>query len=644
MQWTFPIADSGQIKGINDEGVERFKSDPIKSLAREICQNSLDARCDDTKPVSVEFAEFEAEFPGAEAFQKELMAMLDYWKPLQKNDKSGIAFLTNAIAYLENSKQVSFLRISDSNTMGLTGVNRDGSPWDNLVMRIGASDKSASAGGSRGIGKAAPFAVSALRTVFYTTRSKDEENPCGFQGVARLMGYKCEDERIMTGMSFYGAERSKAALEYKSLAPSYERPAEQTGTDIFIAGFNQKLAGNGWESEILRYAVDSFFYAIFHGQLEITTNGYKLSSDKLQEFIKGEDENRRPFDGHAEQYYNVLTSNSDRAKMFTKEITDEGRQGTLKLWLLVDNAMSCRSIAMVRNTGMKIYDLKRFASGIQFAGVLVAEGDQLNHYLKNMEDATHEGWFPNNAENPKEAKAFLGEIRRFCQDSLHSLTQVNDKDEIDSGLGDRLPLTGGAENKDDQNNVEALDPTYRKITVEHAKKRKKSKPSKAEASDDEEPTEETEEPVPTEEETKEPSGGGKPERERGGGGERSAPDHPGNEEGDAPTTRVPKKKPITLDRFKTLCTDSSSGRYRVVFTPTKSMENGHLDLKMVTMTGEDVNPVIIDAQNAATGQALEVKDNTIAGLTFVKGEKQAVVVTLDYKDYGSMKGEAYGLA
>lgn len=41
--WNFPSNNHGQIFGIADSGVETFNGTPIKSLAREICQNSIDA-------------------------------------------------------------------------------------------------------------------------------------------------------------------------------------------------------------------------------------------------------------------------------------------------------------------------------------------------------------------------------------------------------------------------------------------------------------------------------------------------------------------------------------------------------------------------------------------------------------------------
>ena len=58
INWSFISNQNGEIKGINDSGVATFRGTPLKSLAREICQHSLDAFVDDT-PVVVEFHSFE---------------------------------------------------------------------------------------------------------------------------------------------------------------------------------------------------------------------------------------------------------------------------------------------------------------------------------------------------------------------------------------------------------------------------------------------------------------------------------------------------------------------------------------------------------------------------------------------------------
>ena len=56
LAWRFPRLDDGEEQGINDGGIATFKgSELYDNLAREICQNSLDAKAPDKETVVVEF-------------------------------------------------------------------------------------------------------------------------------------------------------------------------------------------------------------------------------------------------------------------------------------------------------------------------------------------------------------------------------------------------------------------------------------------------------------------------------------------------------------------------------------------------------------------------------------------------------------
>ena len=57
IKWYFPSTGGGRKAGLNDSGIETFKDKPIRSLAREICQNSLDAAIKGKKAI-VEFNTF----------------------------------------------------------------------------------------------------------------------------------------------------------------------------------------------------------------------------------------------------------------------------------------------------------------------------------------------------------------------------------------------------------------------------------------------------------------------------------------------------------------------------------------------------------------------------------------------------------
>lgn len=56
-RWRFPLRDGGTIQGFNDSGIATFKGAELyNNLAREICQNSLDAKADGKDHVIVKFS------------------------------------------------------------------------------------------------------------------------------------------------------------------------------------------------------------------------------------------------------------------------------------------------------------------------------------------------------------------------------------------------------------------------------------------------------------------------------------------------------------------------------------------------------------------------------------------------------------
>ena len=179
-KWNFPSNNYGQIFGIADSGVETFKGTPIKSLAREICQNSLDAALENDEPTRIEFRTFELDprqIPDYNGLEDALNRALDFWS--QQQSTKAKTFFKQALAVM-HKPTITCLRISDFNTSGLVGSREEyNSPWCNLTKSSGASDKSGSNGGSFGIGKFAPYACSSLRTVFYST--SDKEGVCASQ-------------------------------------------------------------------------------------------------------------------------------------------------------------------------------------------------------------------------------------------------------------------------------------------------------------------------------------------------------------------------------------------------------------------------------------------------------------------------------
>ena len=281
--WRFPSNDYGEKKGINDSGVSLFRGTPLRSLAREICQNSLDAAR--AKTIVVEFNAFDistTSLPGYEALKDTFERCADFW-----SDQKSVTtknFFSNAIDKITADK-IHMLRISDFNTAGLTGSREEvNTNWTNLTKSSGVSDKNSTAGGSFGIGKFAPFACSDFSTVFYSTY--DEKGMEASQGISRLVTFRREDDQTTQGIGYYGEDRNTTTYSQLRLDPNFSRSEGQHGTDIYIAGYKHFAEEDGWEKSIIISILDSFLGAIWDEKLIVKVGDIEISKPTLNELIE----------------------------------------------------------------------------------------------------------------------------------------------------------------------------------------------------------------------------------------------------------------------------------------------------------------------------------------------------------------------
>ena len=166
LNWRFPRLDDGEEHGINDGGIATFKgSELYDNLAREICQNSLDAKAPGESTVVVEFKSKsikKADYSALVGLDEIFNECEDYWS--QKTEPKLRNFLDEAKNKLAQ-EYIDFLVISDYNTKGLSGAKadiREKSVWRALTHSDGVTQKEQGSGGSYGIGKNAPFACSSF--------------------------------------------------------------------------------------------------------------------------------------------------------------------------------------------------------------------------------------------------------------------------------------------------------------------------------------------------------------------------------------------------------------------------------------------------------------------------------------------------
>ena len=271
-EWRFNHNGYGQGVGLNEGGVETFKDDPDASLAREICQNSIDARDKNIKdkPAFVEFKTFtlkRKDIPGVEELTDQIKQCYDFRKGKQPEEKQ----LKSMLDYIKK-EEITCLRISDFNTTGLLGVSTDeiDMPFYNLTKGSGTSDKVGACGGSKGIGKFASFEASLINTVFYSTKTIKGEK--GGIGISKLRSapYKGEKRLLTQGIGYYGADETNAPIQDEfHLDSNFRRNNKQYGTDLFIIGYND---GDDWKKNITCKILDSFMIAILKNELNVVVD------------------------------------------------------------------------------------------------------------------------------------------------------------------------------------------------------------------------------------------------------------------------------------------------------------------------------------------------------------------------------------
>ena len=617
-EWRFPSNDYGEKKGINDSGIATFRGTPLRSLAREICQNSLDAAR--AKTVRIEFNAFDIapdKLPGSDVLRDTFERCAAFW-----NDQKAVTtknFFANAIDKI-SADRIHMLRISDFNTSGLTGsraeVNTD---WTNLTKSSGVSDKKGTSGGSFGIGKFAPFACSDFSTVFYSTY--DEEGVQASQGVSRLVTFRREDGQTTQGVGYYGEERNTPTFEPLYLDPDFIRSDKQYGTDIYIAGYKHMAEEDGWEKSIIISILDSFLGAIWNEKLIVAVGGTEISKATLEDMIETY---RDELTGYTERYYEVLTSSATK---WHEE--DFMRLGTVRLGLLLGGQEMHRKVAMIRQTGMKIKDQDRISSFIPFAGVMFIDGDKINRELRVLENPEHTEWQVARADNEIQARALLKSINDFIRQRVEALASEGGQEDFDAaGLGTLLP------DEPDESRNQAKEEAVTDKPVEI----KKTIPPKRAAQTAGSSTGGTE---------------GKDIKEGGfiegdsvlgyihkdghrGKGPHQDP-YPVDPAPDGKSAS-PKMQDITPQKLRIMCMDKNAGKYVVMFIPDADGTNGIIKFELSAETGSYPAP-LVGASLIGQG-SVKVSGNKLTGVEFKKNSPIKVMLQLDYSDYCSMEVSA----
>lgn len=629
-KWCFPSNSGGDEQGLNNSLIETFNDSPIKSLAREIVQNSLDAALSGKQAI-VEFKSFSIirdDFPG----RLELSAIMTKCQEFARNEKT-VKFFADAKSVLE-SERIHFLRISDFNTKGLRGSDEErGTDWSNLVRSTGSSDKNGEKGGSFGIGKGAPFACSALRTVFYSTL--DYEGKKASQGVSRLTSFKLgkfEDgsDDIAQGVGYFGIQEPHKILpnnEMLVLDESFSR--ESSGTDIYIAGLREGIYQdtNELQATIINEVLDGFIMAIWNEKLEVRVNSFVINKSTLPTII--------------EKFKDKLSASTImNFELLSKDVKWENidinisniKIGSLKLAISLRHDGN-NKISMIRSTGMKILDKDKLCPTMRFVGIALIEGKMLNERLIKLENPSHNKWEPKRFD-PVTSQKLLNTMYDLIKDKLNEFAEKTFSSTVDiEGAGEFLPddISSGEE-KQSTKKTEVIN---RIVNIE---KRVKTKVDSVANLSTFEIGEDLREKVDSEGnmiEGVDDEGfmhhGGKSHGE----GERD-PEEVSFEEGDGNTGK--KIVLVKAKHFRIFCIDKKNQFYRLIFTPNESSKKAYLAINKIAELTEKEPVYILSVKGIDDPTIIR---NKVGYVKLEEGVTKSIDVQIEGHDYCSMEVKIY---
>lgn len=457
--WHFPPTGGAEAAGWNHSGIAHFSGHPLDGLAREAIQNSVDAPLRFGEPVHVSFelkTLLREEFFGRTELTDAIGACLS---SDDEDEKARVAL--RAAGQMLSAESTTFLHVSDRNTTGLRGKR-----WNTLLKRPGTSYKDRrGAGGSQGIGKYSPFAVSPLRTVFYYTRYDVENQPVElFQGKTILMAHEREGCEVH-GTGFFGFRDGCRELRDGDVPHKIRATetgiGEGSGTSIWVAGFT---AGSNWQRRIGRSVVANYFTAIQRDLLTVTIDpeGMPVQDDwTLQidagtlgdwfDYLAGDD-TASPEDAEALEearfFWELLRAGSPTV---VKDPPDQDL-GAPQLWITASDDPSVEDlpnkVALIRGTGMLITArqnrIGNFRNLRDYGAVCLFDhsDEAANEFLKGMEGPQHNQFEADRMDDPERGHAALERLRKWIRGQLGehaAIPRVEVSEEI-TELAHMLPL------------------------------------------------------------------------------------------------------------------------------------------------------------------------------------------------------------
>lgn len=300
--WIWPEVGPAPVnQGLDSEMFDRTDYPYTETFVREAIQNSLDARLNKSKPVTMRFT-FHAEKGGA-----------------QKN------FLEQAMRFRAEAGldvpdewrggQVKWLSVEDFNARGLADdLTKRNSDFWNYWLNFGLSNKDGSGRGGRGIGRVTFLIASRIHSVIGHTRGSNGNTASCGMAVLRAM----PDGNGFRSTHAYLARDVNGSVYQLHDAPEFHAELRKTfrfagydgefssGLALAVPYPHQELTS----SRILAAAIENFAPAIIDGLLRLDVDDRELSADSILQVAMNtgvtECFNNRAIRGDVKRYLNLI--------------------------------------------------------------------------------------------------------------------------------------------------------------------------------------------------------------------------------------------------------------------------------------------------------------------------------------------------
>jgi hypothetical protein len=437
IKWQFaehtPLND---IVGFKDNDIEKFGENPAKSIVREAIQNSCDALDIDNGQTQVKVViktgnVNKSQLPNFQDIEEHIKACYD----AENDDAENKEIQRHIDAFSKDT--FSFLEISDYNT---TGMGQK--PFQSLTQGIFKSTKATSGSqGSKGVGKAAYYASSYLRSMLVSTKNEEGNR---YRGAAKLSNHKSptDSDVYYNYKGFYGDLDLKQKTEIPAL---FQR--DDKGTSVFIIGFWDL---KDFKTDVIQEVLRNYWFAIAKEQLVVSVEDEILNCENVGDYIENYFPNYRDYRTGSRQnpraYYDVYK----KGTLYNKEIVNIGN---CDLWLHKNDAYNLGAVARFRQTKMLIFKENDLDAG--FAGVFLCDNPTGNAFLKDIENDAHDMWNPSLNHNvTKEAKITLKEIKEFIREKYVLYSGLGNQDSFTIDTLDNLFSFSGGSIKGNKKNDE----------------------------------------------------------------------------------------------------------------------------------------------------------------------------------------------